>query len=241
MVPDPTGRSMTQRAPFTSTSSRLLTACRDGTSFRQRDPESHVSGLPQSTDGLGGEHALVRLLDDLVFAQRSDYVLALTPRMPCHHEEVVRLQRHVLPVAQQNLNGPAAIVVGALAQERHWLRIGKTAINHIVQPFVPVATASDSPPDEFPRHDERMPRPKRRKRRPSCVLPRDHTGTTRGVHLGAGTSGRTPWLSQTRIHSGLLRFRAGKRQGAGSTPAGYSEITAPSTRIRRASSAWLRG
>ena len=39
----------------------------------------------------------------------------------------------------------------------------------------------------------------------------------------------------------MIRLRAGNRQGAGSTPGGYSETTAPDATIRRASSAWLRG
>jgi hypothetical protein len=38
----------------------------------------------------------------------------------------------------------------------------------------------------------------------------------------------------------MIRLRAGNRQGAGSTPGGYSETTAPDATIRRASSAWPR-
>ena len=36
----------------------------------------------------------------------------------------------------------------------------------------------------------------------------------------------------------MIRFRAGNRQGAGSTPGAYSETTSPVARILAASSAW---
>ena len=38
-----------------------------------------------------------------------------------------------------------------------------------------------------------------------------------------------------------IRFRAGKRHGAGSTPGAYSETTRPSARIRAASSRCAAG
>jgi hypothetical protein len=69
--------------------------------------------------------------------------------------------------------------------------------------------------------------------------------TTPGPH-GHGISRRirqvrTAWLSQTRMALRPYRLRAGNRQGAGSTPGGYSETTAPDATTRRASSAWLPG
>ena len=39
----------------------------------------------------------------------------------------------------------------------------------------------------------------------------------------------------------MIRFRAGNRHGAGSTPGSYSETTSPFSRMRRASSACAAG
>ena len=68
------------------------------------------------------------------------------------------------------------------------------------------------------------------------------SGLARGVdgeaHRGALEAGG---ITVAAERPAMIRLRAGKRHGAGSTAGSYSETTRPRSQIRRASSAWTAG
>jgi DNA invertase Pin-like site-specific DNA recombinase len=67
------------------------------------------------------------------------------------------------------------------------------------------------------------------------------SSSARSAVINAPLRSRASTTTTARASSAMIRFLAGKRQGAGSTPGGYSETTNPRSPIWRASDAWLAG
>jgi hypothetical protein len=78
----------------------------------------------------------VGLLRYFVVTDRADYFLALDALVPGFHEVAVRFRGDSLPFAGQNVDGTEAVVIGALADERHALTHPQVIFNGVVEALV---------------------------------------------------------------------------------------------------------
>ena len=90
---------------------------RTGKSACSSSQSAIVSAMPFGSL-MAGQKLSVRLLYDVVFADRADYLLAFAARVSGDHDEVVRPRGDSLPFFEAHRDSSVAELGGALAQER---------------------------------------------------------------------------------------------------------------------------
>ena len=76
------------------------------------------------------------LASDLVFAHGSNDFLTLDALMSSFHEVVVGFGGDSFPFTERDLNRSGTVVIGALAKERHRLRVPHAILNEIVKSLI---------------------------------------------------------------------------------------------------------
>jgi hypothetical protein len=81
----------------------------------------------------------VGLLRYFIVTDRADYFLAFDALVPGFHEVVVRFRGDSFPFAGQDVDRAEAVVIGALANERHTLSLPHVILNGVVEALVRLA------------------------------------------------------------------------------------------------------
>jgi hypothetical protein len=79
-----------------------------------------------------GPPGSVRFLGDVVLAHRPDYFFTVGPLVSGFHEVVVRFGGDRFPFSKPDFDRSDAVVVGALAQEWHRLRLRHLLFDGVV-------------------------------------------------------------------------------------------------------------
>jgi hypothetical protein len=95
-----------------------------------------LSSLRASAGRCRGPWASIGLARHLVLPYRPDNLLTLAALVSGFHEVVVRFGSDPFPFTEQDLNRPGTVVIGALAQERHRLRVPHVILNEIVKSLI---------------------------------------------------------------------------------------------------------
>ena len=67
------------------------------------------------------------------------------------------------------------------------------------------------------------------------------SSSAKSAVISAPLRSRASTTTVADVRPAMMRFRAGNRHGAGSTPGGYSETIRPRSAMAAASAAWARG
>jgi hypothetical protein len=83
-----------------------------------------------------GHRRSIGLASYLVFAHGSNDFLTLDALMSSFHEVVVGLGSDSFPFTERDLNRSSTVVIGALAKERHRLRVPHAILNEIAKSLI---------------------------------------------------------------------------------------------------------